>query len=413
MTLGRKHRIQLLAFVVIAVVSVVYAGGNYAGLDRLLGARGYLVTARLADSGGIFVNAEVTYRGVTVGKVTELVLRPDGVDVRLDLESDGPKIPADTAAVVANRSAVGEQYVDLRPLHENAPYLEEGSVITKDRTQIPVSPDTVLSNLDSLVSSVDPQSLRTVVDEAYLAFADAGPDLRLLLDTAGSFTATATEHLPDTKALLADARVVLDTQRRQGDNLTSLASGLKDISARLKESDPQLRKVIDDAPKLSRQVSEVLATSGTDLGVVFANLLTTAQITTVRVDSVEQLLVAYPVISAFSRSVTSNGEGHLGFVLNLFDPYSCTKGYEGTKQRPANDTSELPANTEAYCAEPPGSPTGVRGAQNAPYAGKPVEVPKPSPQAPAPQGQAKLPGLLDLAGLPGSENVGGLLGLPD
>ncbi|GAB2750112.1 MCE family protein [Amycolatopsis magusensis] len=413
MTLTRKHRVQLLAFVVIAVVSVVYAGGNYAGLDRLFGARGYVVTARLADSGGIFVNSEVTYRGVTVGKVIELVLRPDGVDVRLDLESDGPKVPADTAAVVANRSAVGEQYVDLRPLHENVPYLEEGSVITKDRTQIPASPDTVLSNLDSLVSSVDPESLRTVVDEAYLAFADAGPDLRVLLDTAGSFTATATEHLPETKALLADAKVVLDTQRRQGDNLVSLAGGLKEISAQLKESDPQLRKVIDDAPKLSRQVSEVLATSGTDLGVVFANLLTTAQITTVRVDSVEQLLVAYPVISAFSHSVTSNGEGHLGFVLNLFDPYSCTKGYEGTKQRPANDTSELPANTQAYCAEPPGSPTGVRGAQNAPYAGKPVDVPaRPSPQAPAPEGQPKLPGLLDLAGLPGAENVGGLLGLP-
>src|SRR5699024_10228762 len=44
---------------------------------------------------------------------------------------------------------------------------------------------------------------------------------------------------------------------------------------------------------------------------------------------------------------------------------SCTKGYD-TKQRPATDVSEQRANTSAYCAEPPGSQTGVRGAQNAP-----------------------------------------------
>ncbi|GAB3481439.1 MCE family protein [Amycolatopsis cihanbeyliensis] len=413
--LARKNRIQLVAFVVIAAVAVTYAGVNYAGLDRMFGSRGYLVTAQLEDSGGIFVNAEVTYRGVAVGKVVAMHLTEDGVAVSLDIESDAPPIPADTRAAVANRSAVGEQYVDLRPEHDDGPYLREGSVIPAARTSIPLSPDTVLGNLDRLVSSVDPGSLRTVVDETYDAFAGAGPDLQQLLDSAGSFTAAATEHLPQTRALLSDGRIVLDTQQRQAANITELAGGLREIAAQLKTSDPDLRAVIDEAPKVGRQVSEVLATSGTDLGVVLANLLTTARITTVRTDAIEQLLVAYPVISAFSKSVTSGGEGHLGLVFNLFDPFSCTKGYEGTEQRPASDTSETPVNTEAYCAEPPGSATSVRGAQNAPYAGKPVEVPD-QPKRPSPHGGPRedaLPGLLGLVGdgpLPG---LGKLLGLPE
>ncbi|WP_158882622.1 MCE family protein [Amycolatopsis anabasis] len=411
----RKHRIQLLAFAIIAVVSVVYAGASYAGLDRLFGTRGYVVTAQLADSGGIFVNAEVTYRGVAVGKVSAMHLNADGVAVDLDLDSGGPDIPADTAAVVGNRSAVGEQYVDLRPSHEGGPFLENGSVIRQDKTAIPLAPDTVLSSLDKLVSSVDPNSLRTVVDEAYLAFNGTGPDLRKLLDTAGSFTRTATENLPQTKELLADGRTVLDTQRRQSANIVSLAGGLQDIAERLKNSDPDLRKVIDEAPVLSRQVSDVLATSGTDLGVVIANLLTTAQITTARVDAVEELLVAYPVISSFTRSVTSNGEGHLGLVMNFFDPHSCTKGYETTHQRPASDTTDVPANARAYCAEPPGSPTGVRGAQNSPYPGKPADPAKPQQQAAQPGTPQKqqLPGLLGLATAGGGPlGLGNLLGLP-
>ncbi|NIH88025.1 MCE family protein [Amycolatopsis granulosa] len=407
----RKHRIQLMAFLLIALASVGYAGGQYAGLDRLFGTSGYRVTANLTESGGIFAGAEVTYRGVAVGRVSTLHLTDEGVAVDLDITS-GDKIPSDTRAVVATRSAVGEQYVDLRPQHQDGPYLADGSVITSDRTAIPVSPDTVLADLDRLVSSVDTRSLRTVVDETYDAFAGSGPDLQQLLDTANSVTAAATENLPQTTRLLADGRVVLDTQQRQAGTITAMAAGLRTIADRLKGADPDLRKVIETTPGLARDLDTILATSGTDLGVLVANLLTTAQITSVRTDAIEELLVAYPVISAFTRSVWSNGEGHLGLVLNFFDPHSCTKGYETTRERPASDTTDVPANTQAYCAEPPGSPTGVRGAQNAPYAGRPVNPATASHPAPAAPAQGtRLPGVLGLAAGTAS-TLGQLLGLP-
>ncbi|MEC3973944.1 MlaD family protein [Amycolatopsis sp. H20-H5] len=406
----RKTRIQLLVFVLIAVVSVGYAGGKYAGLDRLFGSRGYVVTAQLVDSGGVFVNSEVSYRGVAVGRVASLTLTEHGVDVGLDIDPGAPPIPADTQAAVANRSAVGEQYVDLRPQHENGPYLAGGSVIRTDRTSIPLSPDTVLSNLDKLVSSVHPDSLRMVVDETYDAFAGAGPDLRKLLDSTGSLTVTATQYLPQTQGLLSNSHTVLDTQQRQGANIRAFSSGLKTLAGQLKTSDPDLRRVLDEAPKLSRQISDVLAVSGTDLGVLFANALTTAQITSARTDAVEELLVAYPIISAFAPSTSPDGTGHLGVVLNFFDPVSCTKGYEGTKQRPANDLTEAPVNLNAYCAEPPGSATGVRGSQNAPYAGKPAAVPEQPKQTPQTVQQSQLPGVLSLltGGAPGG--LGKLLG---
>jgi phospholipid/cholesterol/gamma-HCH transport system substrate-binding protein len=233
------------------------------------------------------------------------------------------------------------------------------------------------------------------------------------LDSTGSLTAAATRYLPQTQALLADARTVLDTQQRQAANITSFSSGLRTIADQLKKSDPDLRKVIDDAPKLSRQISDVLAVSGTDLGIVFANLLTTAQITSARTDAVEELLVAYPIISAFAPSTSPDGTGHLGVVLNFFDPASCTKGYEGTKQRPANDLTEAPVNLGAYCAEPPGSPTGVRGSQNAPYGGKPAVAPQPRQPVPSSPEQSRLPGILSLVtGGADSPSVGRLLGLP-
>jgi phospholipid/cholesterol/gamma-HCH transport system substrate-binding protein len=400
-------KLRVVAFVVIGVVAVVYAGARYAGLDRLFGATGYVVTVQLPDSGGIFSNAEVTYRGVAVGRVGELRLSPTGVDVELQMDSSGPDIPADTKAVVANRSAIGEQYVDLQPTRGGEPYLANGSVITRDRTSIPPSTDTVLANLDGFVRSVPVDSLRTVVDELNTAFAAAGPDLQLLLDSAGQFTSTAIQNVPQTTGLLRTGRTVLERQQADAKQLLQFSDGLQKLSEQLKSSDPDLRQLIQVTPEVAGQVVEILRTTGPDLGVVFANLLTTTTITTSRTAAIEQFMVAYPVISAFTPSTAPDGTGHLGIMLNFFDPPPCTRGYEGTKQRNASQTEPLPVNRSAYCAEPPQSPIGVRGSQNAPFGGVPKQV---APQAPPP---VQMPGVLGMnRGSAGLSSMGQLLGLP-
>jgi phospholipid/cholesterol/gamma-HCH transport system substrate-binding protein len=404
--LGTK--IRLFLFALIAVVGVAYVGGTYAGLDRLFFSRGYQVTVQLADSGGIFTNAEVTYRGVAIGRVTALHLSDTGLDVVLDIEDGTPPIPADTRAVVANRSAVGEQYVDLVPTHDGGPTLADGAVIPRSRTTIPTGPEVLLSNVDNLVSSVPTDSLRTVVDELAKAFSDTGPALQVLLDSAGNLTAAATQHLPQTTGLLQNGRTVLQTQATQSQQITDYSRNLHLIAEQLKKSDPDLRSLISTTPLVATQVTDILRTSGQDLGIIIANLLTTATITRTRTAGLEQMLIAFPMITATAPGANPDGTGHLGLVLTFNDPFSCTRGYETTKQRPANDTTNVPANQQAYCAEPPGSPTDVRGSQNAPFGGKPVEVPTPT-AAPSPVPQ--LPGTLSLSGI-NPVTLANLLGLP-
>src|SRR5262249_28981955 len=131
--LTRGIRLRVVAFVVIGVVAVVYAGGRYAGLDRLFGGSGYTLTPELAESGGVSDTAGVRYRGGGVGRVGLLHLVREGVAVDLRMGSSGRGIPAAPKAVVASRSAIGEQYVDLQPASPDGPYLASGSVIPRDR----------------------------------------------------------------------------------------------------------------------------------------------------------------------------------------------------------------------------------------------------------------------------------------
>ncbi|KAA5825886.1 MCE family protein [Saccharopolyspora hirsuta] len=376
---SRKTKVHLALFLVLAVVGIGYTGGRYAGLDRLFGGNGYSVTVQLADSGGLFTNSEVTYRGVAVGRVTAMRLTGSGLEAELHIDDSAPPIPADTRAVVANRSAVGEQYLDLRPERDGGPHLAGGAVIAQGRTDVPLPPESLLVDLDRLVGSVPVEDLRTVVDEVGTAFEGSGAHLQRLLDATSSVTAAADQHLPQTTGLLASSDVVLRTQQEQADEIKSFSSGLREISGRLKESDPDLRGIIRDAPAAGHEVQALLDSAGTDFGVVAANLLTTMKITEVRTEGMEQMLVALPVISAFSHSLSPDGTGHLGLVLNFFNPIACTRGYEGTPRRPGSETAPGPINPDLHCAEPPGSVISVRGSQNAPRQPIPDPVPAPPP----------------------------------
>ncbi|MFD9888683.1 MCE family protein [Amycolatopsis sp. NPDC059027] len=408
----RRVRIQILAFALIAVVGIGYAGWRFAGLDRLFGHRGYLVTVQLERGGGLFPGADVTYRGVGVGRVTGLELTAAGVDAKLDISPDAPRIPASAKAVVSNRSAIGEQYLDLRPDTAGEPFLTDGARIRQQDTALPPRAEKLLADSDALLTSIPTDALRTVVDELDKAFAGNGPAIQQLVDTTNSFLPTATEHLPQTTSLLADGKTVTHTQRDLAEPITSFSTDVQTLARQLKTSDPDIRKLINVAPPLAQQAVDILRQSGSDLSVVMANLLTTADVVKTRVDGLEQALVLYPYVPVVGKALfPGDGTAHLGLVINFFNPMACTKGYEATKARAGSDTQPAPPNQQAYCAEPPGSPTGVRGAQNAPYGGKPREVAAPAQTAAQPGTPAPLPGLLDAVGVD-LTGLGALLGLP-
>lgn len=374
--INTRVRLQLLAFVIVTVLGVSYVSVRYLGAGALFGAGPYPVTLQLTDSGGIFTGADVTYRGVSVGRVGPLRLTSQGVDAQLEIDPDAPPIPADSDAVVSNLSVIGEQFVDLRPVRGDGPTLRAGSVIPAARTSTPVPIGDLIAHLDTFLRSVPLDSLRTVVHELGTAFTGTGADLQILLDSTDAFTRDAIAALPQTVTLIRDGRVVLQTQNEQSSSIISFSRDLALLATQLRSSDPDLRRLIVTAPQFADQTSGLLRESGTQIGQLLADLLTVSRVTLPRQAALRHLLSVYPVVTGGTDSsvVPDDGFVHLGLALNLFDPYACVRGYQGTIRRSGTDTTPIPANRDAFCAEPPGSPTDVRGAQNVPRAGTPAAV---------------------------------------
>jgi virulence factor Mce-like protein len=401
----RKVRLQLIGFALVAVLFTSYLSFKYVGLDRLLLGNGYDVAADFSDSGGIFVNAEVTYRGVGVGRVSDMQLTDSGVRVTLTVDPDAPDIPADTSAVVANRSAVGEQYVDLRPPDDAGPYLADGAVIPQDRTSIPIPVEQLLLDVDGLVGSIDTADLRVVVDELGTAFAGAGDDLSRLLDNGDLLLTRAEQSLPQTLQLITDGQTVLDTQAESRSAIQSWASDLRALTDTLVSSDPDIRSLLVNAPDAGAALQTLVQDAGPGLGSLVRYLDVLNGVTIPRLAGVEQMLATYPDAVSGGFSVVRNDGGtmraHFGFVLNSGDPQPCTTGYisSGAAQSPGAVLSQ--DTTGVRCdvvngVDPGGNSvdetgSNIRGAQNI---GSDGGVASPGPSLPATGGVGAVGDLL-------------------
>jgi phospholipid/cholesterol/gamma-HCH transport system substrate-binding protein len=413
-------RIKIIAFVLISITVVVYVGLRYADLGRLVGLRGYyVVKVDLSDGGGIFPNAEVTYRGVPVGRVGAVDLTASGVQADLDIDTSAAPIPSSAEAVVADRSAVGEQYVDLRPKTDKAPYLADGATIAQRNTQLPPPVQNVLGDVDKLADSVPTKSLQTVVDELYTATQDQGPNLQTLLDTGSRLTTAAIDDVPHTSQLIDDGRTVLRTQAGERDALRTFGTDAALLAAQLDSSDTDLRRLIANAPPAVDQVAGVLRDTNPTLSTLFANLLTTSELTLTRQDGLSELLSVAPATIAAGSTVINQNGARIGMALTFFDPLPCTAGYATTYRNGLDTSASRALNTAARCTMPAGSGVEVRGSANAPSGGG---VPTAASagtfalagpvQGSAATRGAALPGALGLPALPpGPTGMDGLLGL--
>lgn len=369
--LSRFVRIQLVLFTIASVIGVATMIVVYMQAPTLLGIGRITVTLEMPAAGGLYKFSNVTYRGVNVGKVTDIrTVGGRSVEAELSLDTS-PRIPANLTARVRSVSAVGEQYVDLQPVDDAPPYLQDGSVIPADHTALPEPVGPMLDRLNALVGSFPKDKLGPLLDESFTAFNGAGYDFGSLLDSTTTLTRDLSGVADQSRALIDDSGPLLDSQAQTTDSLAVWARSLAGITDQFVAHDDQFRTLLQNGPGFAREVTGLLEQVKPTLPVLLANLTSVGQVLVTYNRSVEQLLVLFPPYLAGLQSVTpaNNPTGKpLGdFAVSVNDPPSCTVGFLPPSQwRSPADTTEMDTPDGIYCKLPQDSPIAVRGARNYP-----------------------------------------------
>ena len=373
--LTRFIKIQLAIFTIVGIVGVTVMAINYIQVPTLLGIGKYEVKLQLPSSGGLYRFSNVTYRGVEVGKVTEVRVTPNGAEATMSLATS-PKIPADLQAEVRSVSAVGEQYVDLRPRTDSGPFLGDGSVIAVGDTTIPAPVGPVLDRVSKLVDSFPKDRLGDLLDETYKGFNGAEFDFGSLLDSGATLSADLNGVADQTRMLADDTRPLLEGQAATADSIRTWARSLAGFTGQLQASDPQFREVLQKFPSFSDETTGLLNQLKPTLPVLLANLGTVSEILMTYNASLEQLLVLLPPYIAQQQgySVTSDATGAArgDFAVTVSDPPACTTGFlPPSSWRSPADESDIDTPDGIYCKLPQDSPIAVRGLRNFPCIRKP------------------------------------------
>lgn len=369
--IDRLTRIQLMIFSIVTVLCVGAISAFYLHVPSALGIGSYNVTANFVVGGGLYQNANVTYRGVTIGRVESVGLTNDGVIAHMRLNSDTP-VPENVTATVKSVSAIGEQYIDLvPPTDASDTMLRDNSDISVDNTAVGQDIASLLTEADNLVSSISDTRLQDVLRETFKAFNGSGPELARMIQSSRALVDEANGNYDQTLALINQVGPFLDAQIESGDDIMSAANGLARLTTELANGAPQFSSVLQTAPGAASTANTTFEGIRPTFPMLAANLANAGRIGVIYHKSLEQTLVIFPALMAALLTVGGGlpaDEGaKLDFKIALGDPPPCAVGFiPATQIRTPADTTVRDLPTDLYCKTAQSDPTVVRGARNYP-----------------------------------------------
>jgi phospholipid/cholesterol/gamma-HCH transport system substrate-binding protein len=283
--------------------------------------QGYRVKALFQETGLLVPKADVRISGVNVGRVASVEARGLNSLVTLDIYHQYSPIPADTRAVLRQKTLLGEAYVELSAGNGASPKLP-------DLGTIPTSHIARTQALDQVLGSFDTQTqhnLQKLLIGTGEALAGRGQALN---DAIGNLDPAVTElaavvgvlnsQSVNLRSLIANGSTVLNTLGARGSDLQTLVTAGDQVFSATATENAALRSTVNATAPFLTQLRTTLGTLNTTLGIAkpslhalrpVAPLLTPAlrELSAVTGPALNVIHAAPPLLSASKRALPAIG----------------------------------------------------------------------------------------------------------
>ncbi|MDQ3646278.1 MAG: MCE family protein [Actinomycetota bacterium] len=266
-----------------AAVLIVLVGGGLLAYGARSKDDTYRVTAYFEKAIGLFPNSDVDILGVPVGTIVSVEPDGDRVEVVMEIQ-DGYKVPADAFAQIVPISVIADRYIQLAPVYERGPALEDGAVIDVDRTQIPAELDDVFRQLKKLLDAIKPGKsggpgpLGDLIVQLDRTLSDREEDLQGTLINTAELTDTLAGAQEDISGLLINLDDLFGTLATRADSFGELNRNFAVVMETLAASRQDLEGTLTNLAGLTNEVGDLVrdhrVTLGRDLGLA-SNVIST------------------------------------------------------------------------------------------------------------------------------------------
>ncbi|MEU1984204.1 MCE family protein [Nocardia sp. NPDC019395] len=369
-----RHRIGVAN---IGLVMVLIVGCGYLGAEvlriNLLPDSTYRVTVELTGSGGLLADNDVNFRGTRVGRVADVRVSDTGIEAVAEIDS-GVKIPVGGTVVVGRLSAVGEQYLDFRPDADTGPYLGDGDRVDAGRTRIPVTVQSLLSNMSAMISGLNPDRLTVIVDELDKALAGGPGRLRNMVSGISRAMAGLEDLLPQTRQLIENLTVIAETTQYAQPDLGTLTSSGSALFQQLTAADEEVRQLLDLAPGQLATLGGFVSETQDPITDLVTNFVAITRAAKLRQPAIAALFPALRSSTAALNVPVHDGMFHT--LVDIWPRPTCE--YDTIPLVPTEPVTDTRVRLYNYCVTDDPA-LQVRGSANAPRPNVPDNTAGPPP----------------------------------
>ena len=264
----RRGAVMLaVAFTLSCVGLIAFVWTQFGGTIPLA-PQGYQVHALFQESGLLVPGADVRISGVNVGRVTGLSNQGRYARVTMNIDAQYAPIPADTRAILRQKTLLGEAYVELSTGDRTGPKLRDGGVIPRSQ----VAPTQQLDQVLSAFGRPAQSALQEVLQGGAASLAGRAGQLNQAvanLDPAVADLETISQALDQERGnlgrLVRESGALFATLSQRSSQVRSLIVAGDQVLSATAARDRALAATVDAIPPFQSELRRTLRAADTSL----------------------------------------------------------------------------------------------------------------------------------------------------
>jgi phospholipid/cholesterol/gamma-HCH transport system substrate-binding protein len=216
--------------------------------------------AEFAEVGGLGSGEAVVVSGLSVGKVEQLALDGNQVDVTFTVTDDNVRLGDATSASIKAETALGREELALTSSGSGS--LQR---IPLSRTTAPYDVTDALSDVTTSLSQVDTGKLSAALNTVSSTFQDTPPQVRAVLDGLTLLSRTVNSRDVALRDLLVHANGVSGVLAQRDTELVKIFSQGQSLLAELNERGTAIRSLLANSVAVSDQLNGLVQDNSAQL----------------------------------------------------------------------------------------------------------------------------------------------------
>jgi phospholipid/cholesterol/gamma-HCH transport system substrate-binding protein len=267
--MSRSNDVRVIRLGVITLVLMALVSAATFNLGKFPGFRGTTYYAEFSDASGIHKGNIVQVGGIRVGRVTDVTLDDDRVQVRFEVDGD-VEFGTESRASIEVLNLLGEKFLNLEPA--GGGQLADGGTIPLERTESAYDIVGVFGDLTTTTEEIDTEQLTQALSTVSETLDVAAPEIQASFDGIARLSRSVASRDAEIQSLFRSSKNVSKVLAERSDDIVKLMKSSDLVFKELLKRKKAVHELLVNARSLARELRGLVKDNEKQIGPALAEV---------------------------------------------------------------------------------------------------------------------------------------------